>query len=76
MLNKDNSLSCTQTARYQCQQVRDCVDLPNWHPTLLINCDEKPLMRMPTTRLQPNLAPTIDPSQSGLIKSHSIFDNL
>jgi hypothetical protein len=54
----------------------DRADSVNWHSISLMHCDEKQLTRMLTTRLQPHLAPIIDPSPSVFVRGRSIFDYL
>jgi hypothetical protein len=52
------------------------VDLANWCPISLMDCDEKLLMQILTTRLQQNLESIVDSSQSRFVRGRSIFDNL
>jgi hypothetical protein len=54
----------------------DRADPANWRPILPMNCNEKLLTRILTTRLQQNLTLMIDLSQSRFVRGRSIFDNL
>lgn len=54
----------------------DLLQIGNWRPITLLNCDYKILPKVLANRMQPVLADIIHPDQTGFMKNRHIHDNI
>jgi hypothetical protein len=55
---------------------KDTLDIKNWRPITLTNCDAKIITKALAMRLNPILETIIDPSQTAYVPGRSVMDNL